>query len=125
MNKKIIKVEEKTLNEALDYILSESFVPSVEQTLIVKEYLDKNFQKQTLDDVDENGYPKKIPVAVMMSGGQGVKTFQMSELLLLLVDKFNKMIGNENDLKRFLEQIVKDWFLNRIGKTGIMSKSFI
>lgn len=125
MNKKIIKVEEKTMNEALNYLLSESFVPSVEQTLIVKEYLDKNFQKQTLDDIDENGYPKKIPVAVMMSGGQGVKTFQMSELLLLLVDKFNKMIDNEDDLKRFLEQIVKDWFLNRIGKTGILSKSFL
>lgn len=125
MNRKNIKVEEKAMNEALNYLLSESFVPSVEQTLIVKDYLDKNFQKQTLDDIDENGYPKKIPVAVMMSGGQGVKTFQMSELLLMLVDKFNKMIDNENDLKKFLEQIVKDWFLNRIGKTGIMSKSFI
>lgn len=113
------------MNEILNYLLSESFVPSVEQTLIVKEYLDKNFQKQTLDDIDENGYPKKIPVAVMMSGGQGVKTFQMSELLLLLVDKFNKMISNEDDLKRFLEQIVKDWFLNRIGKTGILTKSFL
>lgn len=125
MSGKTIKVDESVLNEALEYMVSESFVPSVEQTLIVKDYLDKNFQKQTMDDIDANGYPKKIPVAVMVSGGQGLKTFQMEELLLLLMDKFSKMIGNESDLREFLKQIVKDWFLNRINRTGIMSKSFI
>lgn len=125
MSGKTIKVDESVLNEALEYMVSESFVPSVEQTLIVKDYLDKNFQKQTMDDIDANGYPKKIPVAVMVSGGQGLKTFQMEELLLLLMDKFSRMIGNESDLRAFLKQIVKDWFLNRINRTGIMSKSFL
>lgn len=125
MSGKTIKVDENVLNEALEYMVSESFVPSVEQTLIVKDYLDKNFQKQTMDDIDANGYPRKIPVAVMVSGGQGLKTFQMEELLLLLMDKFSKMIGNESDLREFLKQIVKDWFLNRINRTGIMSKSFL
>lgn len=125
MNRKI-KLTEKQLNHTLDYLLSESFVPSAEKTLAVKEYLDKNFARQSLDDVDSNGYPKKVPAVAMLSAeGQPLKTLQMEELLLLLADKFQNMIKNENDLKLFLQQCIKDWFMKKISKSGILSVNHV
>ena len=119
-NKNII-VSEGTFNSAVKTLLSESFVPAYSQTLRVKEYLDNNFAKIILDDVDENGYPKKIPAAQLMSNGQPLKSMLMPELLLHLTDKFQNMIKNESDLKKFLEQVIRDWFMKRIGKSGLLS----
>ena len=123
-NKTII-ANQQTLNETLTYLLSEAFVPSAEKTVIVKDYLDKNFVRQMVDDVDENGYPKRTRMAGMKSGGQVLKQLTMRELMLLLVDKYRKMMKNEDDLKKFMQQIIKDWFGKTISKEGILSVNFI
>lgn len=123
-NKTII-TSQQALNEAVDYLLSEAFVPSAEKTALIKDFLDKNFIRQYIDDVDENGYPKKTPVAGMVSGGQVLKQLPVRELMLLLVDKFRKMMNNENDLKLFMQQVIKDWFNKSISKEGILSVNFI
>ena len=123
-NKTII-ANQQTLNETLTYLLSEAFVPSAEKTVIVKDYLDKNFVRQMVDDVDENGYPKRTPMAGMKSGGQVLKQLTMRELMLLLVDKYRKMMKNEDDLKKFMQQIIKDWFGKTLSKEGILSVNFI
>lgn len=123
-NKNII-VNESVMNAAKGILISESFVPSYQQTLRVKEYLDNNFTKIVLDDIDMNGHPKKIPAVQLMSNGQPLKTFLMPELISYLVDQFQSMIKNENDLKIFLQQVVKDWFMKRIGKDGILSVNHI
>ena len=123
-NKEII-VNEGALDSAVKILLSESFVPAYTQTLRVKEYLDNNFVRVTLDDVDENGYPKKTPAVQLMSNGQPLKSMLMPELLLHLADKFQSMIKNETDLKKFLEQVIRDWFMKRIGKNGLLSVNSI
>ena len=123
-NKTII-ANQQTLNETLTYLLSEAFVPSAEKTVIVKDYLDKSFVRQMVDDVDENGYPKRTPMAGMKAGGQVLKQLTMRELMLLLVDKYRKMMKNEDDLKKFMQQIIKDWFGKTISKEGILSVNFI
>lgn len=120
-NTKHIKVNEAAAEKAKSILLSEAFVPSYGKTLGVKEYLDNNFTKVVLDDIDENGYPKKIPAVQMMSGGQPLKTMMMSELLLHLEDKFQNMIKNTSDLRAFLQQVIRDWFMKRIDKNGILS----
>lgn len=125
-NKHII-VNEKTANDVMGYLLSESFVPSYKQTLAIKEYLDKNFTKTTIDDIDENGNPRKKPAVQMVVSGQPLKTMEMPELILHLtsVDKFIKMIKNEDDLKSFMKQVVRDWFMNRIDKNGLLSVNHV
>lgn len=125
MNKRIA-INERQAQDVLDYLISESFVPSCEKTLIIKDYLDKNFARQSLDDVDTNGYPKKVPVVAMLSSdGQPLKTLQMDELLLLLIDKFQNIIKEKDDLKAFLQQVVKDWFMKRIDKSGLLSVNHV
>lgn len=127
MGKRIFKISENILNEdVVSDILQESFCPISDMVLIVKKFLDKNFSRQLQDDIDANGYPKKKCVVTMLStDGQPLKTMSMRELLLMLDDKFNSMVKDENDRRKFLKQIIRDWFDNKISKQGILSVNLI
>lgn len=118
------------INEAIEeqlisYIISESFIPKTELVLTVKEYIDKNFAQQMMDDI-EDGYPKKVPTVVMLSADkQPLKTMSLSEFLMLLDDKFHGIIKNDNDRKKFLKQVIIDWFNKSISKDGILTKNHL
>ena len=92
----------------------------------IKKYLDKNFIKQELDDIDENGYPTKDKTVMMLStSGQPIKTLKISDLLMLLDDKFQMMISNKKDRIKFLKQVISDWYYNKISKNGLLSVNYI
>ena len=122
--KKII-INEEDERRAFHYLISESFIPKADVVLKVKNYIDKNFAKQTIDDV-EDGYPKKICTVAMLSADkQPLKTMQLSEFLLLLDDKFHNIIKDDTDRKKFLKQVIQDWFANTISKEGVLSVNHI
>lgn len=112
-------------NDIMEYLISESFIPKPELVLRIKSYIDNAFKPQLLDDIDENGYPKKVYTVMMMSGNQPVKTLSLSEFLLLLDDKFNNMIKNDDDRKKFLKQVIYDWLNKTISKEGLLSKNHL
>ena len=120
-----IKITEELEQEIIGDMLTESFSPYTEKVLIVKDYLDKNFTKGNIDDIDDNGYPIKIGVINMVNNDKIVKTLHGDELLLLLNDKFNKIISDNNDRNNFLKQVLTDWFSNQISDTGILSVNII
>lgn len=125
MEKKTIKITEETEQMAIRDILQESFYPTGEKVLAIKQYLDKNFQRIQTDDIDEKGYPKKVNCVMLMSGNQQLKPMTMNELLLMLDDKFNNMISDKNDRRKFLKQVIQDWYLNKIDRTGVLSVNFV
>lgn len=127
MSKKVFKINEDILNEDIvGDILQESFFPVADKVLMVKKFLDNGFARQLQDDIDENGYPKKKCVAIMLSiDKQPLKTMAMRELLLMLDDKFNSMVKDEKDRRNFLKQIIRDWFDNKISKQGLLSVNLI
>jgi hypothetical protein len=121
MGKTFIITEEKEQN-IISEILEEAFYPTSDKVLLIKNYLDKNFAKQELDSLDDNGYPKKEKTVVMLSKDkQPLKTLRMKELLMLLDDKFNNMVSDDKDRKKFLKQVITDWYLNKIKSNGILS----
>lgn len=121
-----IIINEEIENRWFKQILSESFYPTTERVLMIKRFLDGNFQRSEIDDIGEDGYPKKVKSAVLMSSNkQPLKTMSQDELLILLDDKFNHMISDKNDRKKFFRQIIKDWMENRISKEGILSVNFL
>lgn len=123
MNK--IVIDENTENKVINFFLSEAFIPKTDLVLQIKKYIDDNFARQMLDDI-ENGYPKKVSTVVMLSSDkQPLKTLQMSEFLMLLDDKFHTIIKDDEDRKKFLKQIIKDWFNDTISKNGILTKNYI
>lgn len=118
-------IDEQKENELINFYLSEAFVPKADLVLNIKTYLDKNFAKQMLDDI-EGGYPKKVcTVSMLSTDKQPLKTLQMSELLLLLDDKFHSIIKDDTDRKNFLKQVIKDWYQNKITKDGILTKNYL
>lgn len=127
MSRKIIKINENTLNEeVVGDILQESFFPMSDMVLTVKKFLDKGFTRDLQDDIDSNGYPKKKCVVSMLSTDkQPLKTMSMRELLLMLDDKFNSMVSDESDRRKFLKQVIRDWFDNKISKQGLLSVNLI
>ena len=124
MAKKIL-INEETEREIIDDILTEAFSPSTEKVLLVKNYLDKNFAPVQIDDIDANGYPIKDKMVNMLSNGQPLKTMSLKEFLLLLDDKFHAIITDDEDRKKFLKQIIKDWYSGRLTKNGLLSVNFI
>lgn len=124
MNKRIL-INENTEQEVISGILEEALCPSAEKVLLVKNFIDKNFAKVEVDDIDDNGYPTKDKMINMLSNGQPLKTMSLSEFLLMLDDKFHSMISNDSDRKKFLKQIIKDWYTGKLAKNGILSVNFI
>lgn len=113
-------------NEMVGSLLTESFYPVAEKVLIVKEYLDKNIRVSMLDDIDENGYPKTVMCFNMTdSKGNAIKTLMPNELLVLLDDKFIKMISDKNDRRNFLKQVITDWCRGNIKNDGMLSVNTI
>lgn len=121
-----IIIKENDECKIISDLISEAFYPNADKVLFIKKYLDKNFQRQSLDDIDSNGYPCISPSVIMMSSnGQPLKTMQPSEFLVFLDDKFHKMISDEGDRKKFLKQVIKDWYYNKISKNGLLSVNYL
>lgn len=119
---KTLIITEETEQKLIADILAEAFYPTSDKVLAIKEYLDKNFAKQKLDSLDDNGYPTKENTVVLLSKEkQPLKTLNMKELLRLLDDKFHNMVSDNLDRKKFLKQVIKDWYQNNIKNNGILS----
>lgn len=121
-NNKTLIITEETEQKLIADILEEAFYPTSDKVLAIKTYLDKNFAKQKLDSLDANGYPTKENTVVMLSKEkQPLKTLNMKELLRLLDDKFHNMVSDNLDRKKFLKQVIRDWYHNNIKNNGILS----
>ena len=119
---KTLIITEETEQKLIADILEEAFYPTSDKVLAIKTYLDKNFAKQKLDSLDVNGYPTKENTVVMLSKEkQPLKTLNMKELLRLLDDKFHNMVSDNIDRKKFLKQVIRDWYQNKIKNNGILS----
>lgn len=121
-----IIISEKSINDLYNDLLTETFFPMSEKVLLIKDYLDKNFRKTHMSDVSSDGYPIEVGTVDMINNrNEPIKTLQGDELLLLLDDKFHNIIKDDNDRKKFIKQIIKDWYANKISKTGVLTINYI
>jgi len=136
LDRKVFKITESQANSIIDEeekkeerlysLLNESFHPKSSMVLRVKEYLDRNFKKASVNDIDNNGYPSKEKVVVWInSDGEAVKTINMSDLLDLLDDMFHDNIKDDRDRKNFLKSVIIDWYNGDITLDGLLSKNTI
>lgn len=107
-------------------IFENIFYPSSEKVLIIKEFLDNNFKRVKFETIDINGYPSLENGLLLLSKSKTpIKNITAKELLRMLDDKFNKIISDKNDRKRFLKQVIKDWYTKKITDTGILSVNYL
>lgn len=125
MAKKTIKISENAERDIIANVLTEAFYPEREKVLSIKDYLDKNFTRYENIDVDEDGYPKLYNAVQLIMNGQPVKPMTMEELLRHLDDKFINMIRDKSDRRKFLIQVIKDWYNNKIDRNGLLSVNLV
>ena len=99
---------------------------SPEKVLIVKKYLDDNFShdpEDVIEGIGADGFATSTPISYLFNRmtGKKVKPFYDYQLLELLCTKFENMFTDENEKTKFLGQVVKDWYNNKIGLYGSLS----
>lgn len=96
-----------------------------DKVLIVKNYLDKNFQKMAAEFKGDNGFRTKKRYALMLSSAgtpMDEKDYIFDETLLdMLTERFKNMFSNHEERGLFLTQVMNDWFDNKIGLFGNLS----
>lgn len=127
MSKQIILREDQFKKLKLMFANSgQQYSYSPEKVLIVKQYLDDNFShdpEDVLNGIGKDGYVCETPLVFMKNPTTGKKLKPMYDyqLMDLLMDKFQNMFTNEDEKMRFLGQVMKDWYYNKIGLYGSLS----
>ena len=120
--KKIIISEDKEylLYEAA--MLEEMFGGWGDKVKSIKDYLDKNFARAAATMFGEDGKPQvKQVVAWLDDYKQIVKTLTEVQLFYIIQDQFKKIISDKKERDKFLIQVLKDWYNNKITKNYSLS----
>ena len=116
------KLNEEILQMPVDKKMNKPYCINPDKVILVKNFLDKNFQKGNLENIGANGLPQKVRIAAMMSStGEVLRNLLDSELEDLLIDKFKNMFLDTNERGLFMKQVVDDWFNNKISPIGLLS----
>lgn len=108
---KRIQLSENGLN---NIILQESYGDKVE---IVKKYLDNNFMRATFM---KNGNTTGIFVK-LNNHTPTDKSMWKQDVLDILIKEFGNIISDKKERDGFLNQLLDDWYNNKITKYGNLS----
>lgn len=109
-----ITLSENGLNILKQRIIKESYSDKIE---IVKQYLDRNFMRATFEKDGEN-----VGVFVKLSNGVPTeKSMWKQDVLDILDSRFNNIIKDKKERDGFLNQVLNDWYNNKISKYGSLS----
>ena len=132
MGKKVILNEAQLstiLNKMAEDVLvkeEKRYPINPQQVLIVKEFLDNTFERGLMDSLDNSGMPCQIQIAIMKApSGQELKKMFRQDLEDLLNEKYKAMFSNEEQRVKFLKQVVSDWYDDKIGTYGNLSKNYV
>lgn len=122
-----IIISEKMESQLIDLLIEDSiYYPEPDKVLLIKKYLDNNFAKASVDEVSPEGYPIDVPMVGMKnSAGQPVKNMTDKQLFYFLQDKFKDILSDKSKRDKFIIQVMKDWYNNKITKDGVLSNMII
>jgi hypothetical protein len=120
--KKIIISEEKEHLLYEEAMLEEMFGGWGDKVKSIKDYLDKNFARAAATIFGEDGKPQvKQVVAWLDEYKQVVKTLTEVQLFYIIQDQFKKILSNKEERDKFIIQVLKDWYNNKITKNYSLS----
>ena len=123
---KLILTEKQVANlyrMMLQEEMSKQYSYSPEKVLIVKKYLDENFKKGSIEGMGDDGMPNNTCIVAMINpqAGNVAQNMYDYQLLELLIDKFQNMFVDKEERSRFLGQVMRDWYEDKIGLYGSLS----
>ena len=125
MKKKIFVTEEQ-MKYIKGNVNEGKFPVDPNKVLVVKQFLDDNFQKGGIATIGEDGYPKTISiVALKGTDGNPLKNMDDKQLFYMLQDKFQHIFDEAEKRDKLLKQIIKDWYKGKISKNGMLTFNFV
>ena len=114
--------------QLLEYLIMEKTYPiDPTKVLIVKKYLDSHFRKGTLAQFGDDGMPVNTPVVGVIVAGSSdkdvAKNLTARQLFDVLEHEFRGMFSDKIERSKFLAQVIKDWYADKITKDGLLSKT--
>lgn len=127
MGKNVILTESQLVGLIGD--MAQSMAPSKQYTidpekvLMVKAFLDKNYMKGIKNIIGADGVPTTTQVIYLAFNGQPVEDGEIDQESLkdTLIEKYKDMFVDEDEREKFLGQVMKDWYNNKIGLYGSLS----
>ena len=120
--KKIIITEDKEYLLYEEAMLEEMFGGWGEKVKSIKDYLDKNFARAAATIFGADGKPQvKQVVAWLDEYKQIVKTLTEVQLFYIIQDQFKKILSDKKERDKFIIQVLKDWYNNKISKNYSLS----
>lgn len=96
-----------------------------QKVLVVRDFLDNNFQREAMQGIGQDGLPGQTLIVGMISNGVKLKDMYQEDVIDLLIDKFKNMFLNQDERQKFITQVFNDWYNNKIGTYGTLSKNFV
>lgn len=120
INEKQAKKLAQLMNEEC---VVKQYTYSPEKVLIVKRYLDDNFKRGSIEGIGEDGMPTNTCIVALMNKQTGNVAQNMYDYQLhdLLIEKFKDMFTNKDERSKFLGQVMRDWYEDKIGLYGSLS----
>lgn len=96
------------------------------KVLIVKKYLDDNFQREVMNGVGPDGLPGQTQIIAMMAlNGEKISDMFFEDVEDALIEKFKNMFLNQDERSKFIKQVIRDWYDNKISTYGLLSKNYV
>ena len=92
------------------------------KVLIVKKFLDSAFKRGYRNEIAADGSTVAVAViSKLYPDGDVAEEMDMQTLKDLLMDKYQDIYSEEDRRDKFLGQVMKDWYNNKIGLYGSLS----
>lgn len=113
-------VDNRGFSTIVEEMVRESYGDKID---LVKRFLDKNFSRGSMEEVGDDGLKKDIGVFVMKStnGLPSDTTLYKKDVMDILLHNFPDIIGDSTSNKKFLDQVIKDWYDNKITANGSLT----
>ena len=96
-----------------------------QKVLVVKDFLDKNFERRSMDGIGDNGMPTDVYLVCMVRNGNDLKLMYGQDVIDLLEDLCKDMFMNQDQRLRFVTQVFNDWYNDKISTYGQLSKNYV
>lgn len=117
------------INESQEKLLISEFIfenkiysVDTDKVLVLKKFLDNNFKRASMSQINNSGMPVNTPIVGMMDNrGNIIKNMSDRQLFDLMQDKFKNIYDNNIQRDKFIAQVIKDWYYNKIDNNGLLS----
>ena len=118
----IKKLNEEVYQMPVDKKMNKPYTINPDKVLVVKKFLDDNFQKGNAEFIGNNGRLVKVRmIGIPDSNGESLRDLTPDNLVDLLIDRFKNMFLDQKERELFMKQVAKDWINDKITVNGILT----